>query len=383
VQLEGMPLSYAELNRSILPARVRDYSPRMLDELGAIGFVVWVGCGALGARDGKVALFRRERVAKLLDPPELGEEATPLARALHTELGLRGACFFADLLAAVEANAELAEAGASPRREAIAEALWDLVWAGLVTNDTFQPLRALSMRGSSRSGGRRGTDLKTAGRWSLVAPLIGAGTSPTERAHARALMLLERHAIVSRDAVSLEAFPGGFSGVYPILRGMEDAGKLRRGYFVEGIGGAQFALAGAVDRLRGMRAPTSQPLVTVLSASDPANPYGWILPWPDTAATTTRQPKRATGALVVLVDGEATLYLERGGRTLLCFAGVDREALIRALEGLRQRLARYSHKSLRIDEIDGQPALSSPWAAAIKEHGIEFDHKGFVIEREV
>jgi ATP-dependent Lhr-like helicase len=378
VQLEGMPLSYAELERSVLPARVRDFQPRMLDELGAMGSVVWIGCGALGTSDGKVALYRRDRVRKLIDPPSPGDDVSDVARVMLAHLEARGASFGSELEAACKASDSLA----SIRHDDVVEALWDLVWAGLVTNDTFQPLRALGMR-RTRSRRARGTDLRMAGRWSLVSQLIHEPASPTERAHARALMLLERHGLVSREAASLESLPGGFSGVYPVLRSMEEAGKLRRGYFVEGIGGAQFAFPGAVDRLRGLKTPASEPQVTVMSAADPANPYGWIMPWPDRPNPSARVPKRDTGALLVLVDGEPTLYLARGGHALLTFAGQEQDALERGLDTLRELLSRHGKKSLRIEEIDGELALRSTLAPTFKELGISFDHRGFIIEREV
>ncbi|MBW2454279.1 MAG: DEAD/DEAH box helicase [Deltaproteobacteria bacterium] len=385
VQLEGMPLSYAELERSLLPARVRGFLPKQLDELGSQGFVVWVGHGALGTSDGRVALYRRERVGKLVDPPEIPEDLGPLSLRLLDLLERRGACFFADLeLASQQPAGDGAAPGArSSSRQEVIEALWDLVWAGLVTNDTFQPLRALARRRTKSPRRRPGTDLRTAGRWSLVRQLIAAPVEPTERAHARAVMLLERHGIVSREAASLEALPGGFSAVYPVLRAMEEAGKVRRGYFVEGIGGAQFALPGAVDRLRSLKAPAREPAVTVLSAADPANPYGWIVPWPERGQNVTRQPKRTSGALLVLVDGEPALFLDRGGKALLTFASASGTAVERGMQALSERLARHSPKSLRIDQIDGEPAMRSKHAAIFKQLGLTFDHRGFIIEREV
>ncbi|RLB62675.1 MAG: DEAD/DEAH box helicase, partial [Deltaproteobacteria bacterium] len=386
VQLEGMPLSYAELERSLLPARARDFQPRHLDELGSQGVVVWVGHGALGSSDGRVALYRRGWVGKLVDPPEVPDDLSPLALRVLGLLEQRGACFFADLDGACRQPGEADEEGgrlATPAREEIVQALWDLVWAGLVTNDTFQPLRALALRRTKSAHRRRGTDLRIAGRWSLVRQLIAEPVGPTERAHARALMLLERHGIVSREAATLESLPGGFSAVYPVLRAMEEAGKVRRGYFVAGIGGAQFALPGAVDRLRRLKAPARQPQVSVLSAVDPANPYGWIVPWPERGNNATRQPKRNAGALLVLVDGEPTLFLDRGGRALLTFAAAAGGALERAIPALSQRLARTSPRSLRIDQIDGEPALRSGHAALFKQLGLTYDHRGFIIEREV
>jgi ATP-dependent helicase Lhr and Lhr-like helicase len=381
VQLEGMPLSYTALEGSLLPARVSDFNPRMLDELGAMGFVVWVGTSALGPGDGKVALYRRDHVAKLVDPPEPPDDLSPLARLVLGELGARGACFYSDVERACRQPAAIAD-GEAPSHDDVVEALWDLVWAGMVTNDTFQPLRALGQRRRAGRRGKTGTDMRTSGRWSLVAQLVGDGVSRTERVHARAIMLLERHGIVSRQAASLESLPGGFSGVYPVLRSMEEAGKLRRGYFVEGIGGAQFAFPGAVDRLRGLRNPRLDPAVTVLSAADPANPYGWIVPWPEQPSTGARQPKRHAGARLVLVDGVPTLFLDRGA-VLLTFADADDAMIERAFVALRDVVAKRSKKVTRIETIDDQPALRSPHVGLLKQLGASFDHRGLVIEREV
>jgi len=373
VQLEGMPLSYAELERSVLPARVAEFSPRMLDDLGAMGEVVWVGHGALGSSDGKVALYRRTQIGKLLDPPEVDLEGlSVLERALIERLSQRGACFFKEL--------QVACAGLDARLEEIVAALWDLVWKGLVTNDTFQPLRALGMRKAKRSRRRGHTDLRVAGRWSLVSDLLDE-VSPTARLHARAVMLLERHGIVSREAASMESLPGGFSSVYPVLKQMEESGKVRRGYFVDGIGGAQFAFAGAVDRLRGFREPRTEPLALVLSAPDPANPYGWVVPWPDQPKDVSRSPRRVSGALLVLVDGTPALYLERGGKVLLTFEGVEGPALERGFDALHDHLAQHSRKTVHIETIDDQPALRSPHAPFLKEIGLSFDHRGLIIER--
>ncbi len=221
----------------------------------------------------------------------------PLSRRLLDLLEERGACFFADLeLACQQGDSDGATSGPATHEDLV-QALWDLVWVGLVTNDTFQPLRALAMRRTRSPRRRRGTDLRCAGRWSVVGQLIAAAVEPTERAHARAVMLLERHGIVSREAASLEALPGGFSAVYPVLRAMEEAGKVRRGYFVEGIGGAQFALPGAVERLRRLKAPGGQPggqpAVTVLSAADPPTPMAGSCPGPIAASRSPVSPSAA------------------------------------------------------------------------------------------
>ena len=206
------------------------------------------------------------------------------------------------------------------------DALWDLVWAGEVTNDTFAPLRALRWKrsgsGPRRAGSGRGrlTALgppEAAGRWSLVGAESGRATA-TERLHAQSLALLDRHGVLTREAVATEGIEGGFAAVYPVLRAMEEAGRIRRGYFVDGLGAAQFALAGALDRLRAARDPADPPTtgaIHLLAAADPANPYGAALAWPRRGETDRRPLQRAAGAYVVLVDGVAALYLERGGST--------------------------------------------------------------------
>jgi len=379
VQLEGIPLPWSELERTILPARVQGFEPRMLDELGAMGWLVWVGHDSLGARDGRVALYRRERVGLLFEPPEVPDDLDETASRLLAHLERRGACFFAEL--------ELA-AKPAPREEVL-PALWSLVWAGLVTNDTFQPLRTLSLHRGTTARARstmpsrrsRGGDPRIAGgRWSLVRELLGE-TEPTERAHARAVTLLERHGLVAREVADVEALPGAFSAVYKVFRAMEEAGKVRRGYFVEGIGGAQFAYPGAVDRLRGLRQPAEDPQALVLAATDPANPYGWILPWPEANgdAASRGTPRRAAGATVVLVDGDLALYLEKGGKALLTFPAIaDQERALLAARALRGVPA-ASRKGGRIELIDGEPARRSSLLPLLRQAAFATDHKGVVL----
>ncbi len=284
-RLEGLPLPVSELEHAILPARVPGFDPRQLDELGALGQLVWVGAGALGDRDGRVALYRRERFALLADPPELPDSLSPLARVLLERLAARGASFFGELLAL------LPDASA---KEAL-DALFECVWAGLVTNDTLAALRGLGARTPLRRGALPSS---AAGRWSAVASLFAAPASETARAHARAAALLERHGIVSREAFALETWRGGWSGVYPVLRAMEESGKARRGHFVECLQGAQFAYTGAVDRLRAARLPRDTASVWLLAASDPAVPFGALAPWPQPTSPLAR-PRRSVGARVV------------------------------------------------------------------------------------
>jgi ATP-dependent Lhr-like helicase len=371
-QLEGVPLPFSDLERAILPARVRDFDPRLLDERGAMGQIVWVGCGALGERDGRIALFRRERAPLLVDPAARPDDLGPIHRAMLDHLERRGASFFAELLHA---------AGPANERETL-DALWDLAWAGLVTNDTFAPLRALASRAEKRRPGRGAGEALVAGRWSLVAQLVPSGIDATRRAHARALVLLDRWGIVARDALAHEAIAGGFSAVYPVLRAMEESGKIRRGLFVDGLGSAQFAFAGAVDQLRAARERTSAPETVLLAAADPANAYGAALPWPAPRSADAGQPRRSAGARVVLVDGELALHLDRSGRQLLTFAAVgEGESLALAAGALRGVLADRRRRALRIERIDGAPALDSPLRPAFEAAGFRADYKGLALDR--
>jgi ATP-dependent Lhr-like helicase len=271
------------------------------------------------------------------------------------------------------------------------DALWDLVWAGEVTNDTFAPLRALRWKRPSGSGAgaRRGrpgrlTALgppEAAGRWSLVEPLEAA--SPTERLHAQALALLERHGVLTREAVAAEGLEGGFSGVYPVLKALEEAGRIRRGYFVDGLGAAQFALAGALDRLRAVRDAEDGSVtlaVHVLAAADPANPYGAALAWPRRGDDDRRPLQRAAGAYVILVDGIAALYLERGGSTLQTLpAADDAEVGDAALGGLASLVAGGRFRELIIRKVDGVAIGESPWRAALLEAGFVAGYRGLTL----
>jgi len=380
-QLEGLALSYAELEQVILPARVPDFSPRMLDELGAMGWLVWVGRGALGKSDGRVALYRRERASLLLPSPEPPEDAVlePLHHAILQRLQQRGACFMIEL-------AELQSPGApGDDRDALQDALWDLVWWGLVTNDTFAALRAHGRPVARRVGARGRAAAGGGGRWSLVAGLRSGSVDETSRAHARAVTLLERHGVVTREAAALEELPGGFAAVYPVLKAMEEAGKVRRGYFVEQLGGAQFASPGAVDRLRALRAPDGPEPAVVLSALDPANPFGWLLPWPGRGDDDRERggggPRRVAGATVVLVGGQAVVYLDKGGKRLITFpAAEEPERMATAVRALVGVAARHRGRMLRVETIDGEPARGSRYEAALREADFHSDVRGLTLE---
>jgi ATP-dependent helicase Lhr and Lhr-like helicase len=377
-QVQGVAIPASVLERDVLPARVDSYRPGMLDELCAAGELVWIGAGALGADDGRVRLFFRDRVRMLASRPPV-EDAPDgeIHDAIRDRLLRAGASFWPDLVAAAGTADDAV----------VLTALWDLIWAGEVTNDTFGPLRvprrASARRTTSRSGRPHPGRLTRlgppagAGRWSLVVPLLEPEPSPTERAHAAALQLLERQGVVTREAVKAEGTSGGFAGVYPVLRALEESGRARRGWFVAGLGAAQFALPGAVDRLRAQRTidDDSRARVVVLAATDPAQPYGAALAWPERERSVARA-SRSAGAFVILVDGECAAYLERGGKALVIFdpASINRwaEALVDAHK--QGRLNR-----VQIERIDDEPARSSPHAEALRAAGFADGYKGLTL----
>ncbi len=324
VPLQGLALPAEVWERDVLPRRVGAYSPSWMDQLCASGELVWVGAGALGRNSGRVALYFRDDVSLLGPPPFKGSPPDSDAHAAVRERLAAGACFFTDLLTDVELAPE-----------ELQEALWDLAWAGQATNDAFAPLRAPRLtlaraqrdrlratRGGRFAGRRRaGTAAQVQGRWSLTASLFRDDVDPAGRRRALAELLLERHGIITREQVLAEGIPGGFSSIYSELSQLETLGIARRGYFVEGLGGAQFALPGAVERLRASDEGEEAPLV--LAAVDPAQPYGAALPWPPDARKDARAPARVAGAYVVLAGGEPVLYLERAGRALQTLVAAD------------------------------------------------------------
>ena len=364
-RLQGAAIPASIFEQEVLPARL-DYRPDLLDALTASGQVVWLGRGPLGPGDGRVALYRRAEVAALAWPPASAAPEGEAYEAIRAHLARRGASFFADLYRAV--------GGGDP--EITLAALWGLVWAGEVANDTVAPLRAFltGRRAQQRLGrGRLPTEAPPAGsgRWYLASDLLDSPPAPTAAAGARAGQLLERHGIVVRDTVLAEEVPGGFAGLYPVLAAMEEAGRVRRGYFVEGLGGSQFALPGALDRLRAGKAAG----VAALAAADPANPYGAALAWPTHPAG---QPSRSAGAHVILLTGRLGAFVERGGRRLLTFCDDedDRAAVADALAGLGRRLRRRV-----LSTVDGAPAESSVLAAALTAAGFVPSYKGMALRR--
>jgi ATP-dependent helicase Lhr and Lhr-like helicase len=366
VSLQGLALTPATWERDVLPRRVGAYSSAWMDELCARGELVWIGAGAVGRNDGRIALYFREDIQMIGPPPVKGE---PPSGSEHELLRARlqaGACFFSDLLLDCELPVQ-----------ALHEALWDLVWAGQVTNDAFAPLRAprLALARAAGSSGRRFSSRRSLasarsashppGRWSSTCALFRQPPEPAARRRAQAELLLERYGVLTREQVLAEGVTGGFAGIYQDLLNLEMLGIARRGYFVEGLGGAQFALPGAVERLRSLRNERSgakgSSSTLVIAATDPAQPYGAALPWPRDPEGDARRPARVPGAHVVLVDAEPLLYLERGGRRLLTLpAARDSPAALRlALGALADAVRSKRVAKLALERIDGDPVMGS------------------------
>jgi ATP-dependent helicase Lhr and Lhr-like helicase len=408
-QLQGAPVPASVLETDVLPARLDGYRPGDLDELIAAGEVVWLGVEPVGARDGRVVLCFRDQVPVLV--PLLGrpdEDGGPAADgAIHTQLldhlDRRGASFWPDLLAAAGRDADGTRRDADPQE--VLDALWDLVWSGQVTNDTYQPVRDLvgggrGRRTASGRGGRprpgrlsRGGPPAARGRWSLTRELYppdtdvadpspaarttdtAPGAHRTEQVHALAEQLLERHGVLTREAMRAEAVHGGFSTVYPVLKVLEESGRIRRGYVVAGLGAAQFAAPGAIDRLRALREPDDGPVdadpeVVTLAATDPAQPYGAALAWPPTEG----RPARAAGAFVVLVGGEPAVVLERSGRSLTTFTGGPDPA--RWIPALRELVDRRRLRKLEVVKVDGVAVHDTPWAQVLADEGFTAGYRG-------
>ncbi len=409
-QLAGCALPASAVESLVLPGRVDDYTGTDLDELMATGEVLWAGHGTLPGTDGWVSLHLADS-AHLTLPDHATYDDTPVHRALLEALEGGGAYFFRRLADAVGAQVGTTDDGV------VEQAVWDLVWAGLVTNDTLAPLRALTSTGRSAHRARRTPPRARvstraarpgrptlpartgppgmAGRWSLL-PVLDP--DPTRRAHAAAEGLLERHGVVTRGAVMAERVPGGFAAVYKVLTAFEDSGRCRRGYFVEGLGAAQFGVPGAVDRLRSFSresssapveswsdpwsAPASPagPTTVALAATDPANPYGAALPWPDRAGeegASGHRPGRKAGAVVVLVDGSPVLYVERGGRTLLTFTD-EVEPLGSAARELADAVRRGALGRLQVERADGEHILGrrDPLREALQGAGFVVTPRG-------
>jgi ATP-dependent Lhr-like helicase len=355
VPLQGVALTPKVWERDVLPRRLGTYSQTWLDELCTSGELVWVGAGALGRSDGRVALYFREDV-RLAGPPPANAKLEAVTGEVHDAIRERleaGPSFWLDLLA---------DLGEVPAEE-LHNALWDLAWNGDVTNDAFAPLRAPRLRAvaASERPGRRfarrrsTTGAAVQGRWSLTAPLFAAAPGPGARLRAQAELMMERYGIVTRETVLAEGIPGGFSTLYSELGNLELLGTARRGYFVEGLGGAQFALPGAVERLRSL--PEADGSFLVLAATDPANPYGASLPWPKLEGG--RRPGRSPGAHLLLRDGEPIVFVERGGRGLLRLKTLEEAELQEAMRALADAVSAGHLPKLAVEKLDGEAVIGS------------------------
>ncbi|WP_407561589.1 ATP-dependent helicase [Streptomyces sp. 184] len=450
-QLQGAPVPASALEKLVLPSRVAGYGPTMLDELTNSGEVVWAGAGALPGKDGWISLYPADSAPLLLHEPH-PLEVTPLHQAVLAALTGGYGLFFRQIAEQVRAT----HPDATDAQ--LADAVWDLAWSGRLTNDTLGPLRALlgsgrtagatahrakrptprgrygslAVAGAARTASRNGPPT-VSGRWSL---LPEREPDTTHRAHALARTLLDRHGIVTRGAVSAEGVEGGFSAAYRVLAAFEETGQARRGYVVEGLGAAQFAMDGAVDRLRAVAtsrergggadaaaaAPEGDGFVDeegpagpygghtlsdgrggrprgggprpygaggparggqralVLAAADPANAYGAALPWPEPPPGTTHKPGRKAGALVVLADGDLALYVERGGRTLLAWPPADDPRLTAAAEALAAAARGGAlGRTATVERINATSALDSPLGTLLEQSGFLATPRGLRI----
>jgi ATP-dependent Lhr-like helicase len=413
-QLQGATVPASALEKLVLPSRVSGYAPAMLDELTAAGEVVWAGAGSLPGKDGWVSLYLADAAPLLLPPPH-PLELTALHQSVLDTLSGGYGLFFRQIADQIRATTHPEAADLQ-----LADALWDLAWSGRLTNDTLAPMRSLlgsgrtagstahrakrtvprgrygTLTGAARPTSRTGPPT-VAGRWSL---LPAHEPDPTLRAHALARTLLDRHGVVTRGAVGAEGVEGGFSAIYRVLSAFEDSGQARRGYVVEGLGAAQFAMDGAVDRLRAAATardrtdsappamsystrPASDTQALVLAAADPANAYGAALPWPDPPTDAGHKPGRKAGSLVVLVDGELTLYMERGGKSLLAWPtsqddtpATEDARLHAAAEALAGAARAGSLGTVTVERINGASALTSPFAPLLEGAGFHATPRG-------
>jgi ATP-dependent helicase Lhr and Lhr-like helicase len=389
--LQGAPLVASILETEILPARVESYNPADLDALTAAGEVVWGGLEPVGERDGRLSIYLTDHVARLRGlavPVDL----PPREHAIVEHLKMNGASFFAPLHEA---------AGGGFPAETV-DAIWSLVWKGVLTNDTFHALRSFT-RPPERRGrktrpspaiptrafrSRRLAPRTAEGRWSILTDRIGAPVTSTEAAAALAQQLLGRYGLLTREAAAAEGIAGGFGAVYDVLKALEDSGRIRRGYFVSNVGATQFVLPAALDLLRTLKDPPDDPEVVVLSATDPANPYGTLLRWPGERAADDRGrgPTRTVGSLVVMINGALAAYISRGARQLLVFLPEDepaRGATARALAGKLAQLATdgEGRVPLLVAEIDGTLAHEHHFAPYLVAAGFHPSALGLQLRR--
>ncbi len=390
-QLAGVPLPASAWESLILPGRVADYAPAMLDELTSSGEVLWSGHGSLPGRDGWIALHPADAAPLTLAHP-LGDPDEPLSPLEERVIGALagGGAFFA---------AQLAPMTGADSEQSVIDALWNLTWSGRVTNDTFAPVRTLLTGGSQahrvarrtpRTRMFRGVPLTATGRSAPPRPPLVGGrwsllpdrdTDPLVRAAAAASLLLERYGVVTRGSVQAEELPGGFAQAYRVLAGFEDAGHCRRGYFIEKLGAAQFATSATVDRLRafaGLPDPAPRKAIT-LAATDPANPYGAALGWP-TLEGVSHRPGRKAGGLVVLVDGALVLYLERGGRSALAFTD-DEDMLAAAARSLVDTARQRRLDTLTIEKVSGEFVYNTAAGRTLRAAGFVESTRGLTLRK--
>ena len=383
--LQGAPLPASLLETEILPARIENYSSADLDALTAAGEVVWAGIEPLGERDGRLALYLADHFARLRRPSSLGDLSSR-EQAIVEYLRTEGASFFGAIHEA---------AGGGYPNETV-DALWNLVWRGALTNDTLHALRAFirppERRPRKPATGRAFRSRRVAppaaeGRWSLVSERAGAPPTQTEASTALAQQLLSRYGVLTREVAAAEGIFGGFSAVYDVLKAMEDAGRIRRGYFVAGVGATQFALPPALDLLRSLREPPEHAESLVLAATDPANPYGTILQWPALGQESAgRGPTRSVGALVIVVNGALAAYISRGARQLLAWLPEDEPQRSQVARALGERLAHLAEDQVArapvlIGEINGIAASEHPLADFLVDAGFYPSAMGFQIRR--
>ena len=429
--LQGAPLPASLVETSILPARIADYTPAGLDTLIAAGEVAWAGVEPIGERNGRIALFLADKLPLLAQQRPLVEPLTEREEKLLAVLDSTGASFFDPLHQAI---------GGGYPGETI-DALWSLVWRGLITNDSLHALRAYIARPDSvrtqrrvQTGAvfrsRRTTPPTAQGRWSVL-PLrsheslvsghdfsradtalkrmgalapegVVAGPTKTEASHALALQLLNRYGVLLRESVAAENVPGGFSAVYDVLKALEESGRIRRGYFVAGLGATQFALPAAVDLLRQLRTepPEEKPEFILLAAADPANPYGSVLRWPDLpvadedSETAPRILTRAAYAEVILRNGRLVTWMRRGNPNLLVFLPADEPERSQTASGLAHFLSSRGQAQLHggsrqngnyegalITTINGQSVAAHPMARFLMDAGFHPGPLGMHLRR--
>ena len=400
--LQGAPIPASLLESSILPARIAGYDPAGLDTLIAAGEVAWAGVEAIGERDGRIALYLADKLPLLSQQRPQREPLTEREEKLLAALASMGATFFDPLHQAV---------GGGYPGETI-DALWSLVWRGLVTNDSLHALRAYIMRPESvraprrlQTGAvfrsRRTTPPNAQGRWSVLPIRAQKGSdgapTATESSHALALQLLARYGVLTREAVAAENVPGGFSAVYDVLKALEESGRIRRGYFVAGLGATQFALPAAVDLLRQLRSepPVEKPEFVQLAAADPANPYGSVLRWPDVPVSdadvegTPRILTRAAYAEVILRNGQLVAWLRRGNPNMLVFLPADEPERSQVASGLahflcdrgQERMQGHRHQGVLITTINGQPVAANFMARFLMDAGFYAGPLGMQLRR--